>query len=70
LNIFLPTFLIPLPETAAKQLQSYEIVNKKLPCVVAQGSFYIFLTGLLREVILYLIVQDHLFPETVCTGLG
>lgn len=25
-------------------LQIYEIVNKKLPCVLAQGSFYIFLT--------------------------
>jgi len=63
-------FLIPRPVAVTKQLQIYEIVNKKLPCVVAQGSFYIFLTDLLRKVILYLIVQDHLFPEAVCTGLG
>jgi len=26
-------------------VQIYKIVNKKLPCVGAQGSFYIFLTS-------------------------
>jgi hypothetical protein len=29
-------------------MQIYEIVNKKLPCVLAQGSFYIFLTDFIR----------------------
>jgi hypothetical protein len=29
------------------EMQIYEIVNKKLPCALAQGSFYIFLTDFL-----------------------
>ena len=31
------------------EMQIYEIVNKKLPCALAQGSFYIFLTDFLAK---------------------
>ena len=44
--------LISLPayqQSALYDMQIYEIVNKKLPCVLAQGSFYIFLTDFLAK---------------------
>lgn len=63
-------FFLTLLMSVRNILQIYKIVNKKLPRVLAQGSFYIFLTDLFRKIIFNLIVKDHLFFKTICTCLG